>query len=69
MGLGGVADLVGCLMENPDIVLGEGPLDLVRGAAQVRECYQRTLGIKDIQVVSCSGDLALDLPSRVAVPQ
>ena len=39
VGLGEVADLVRCRVKDLDVVLGEGPLDLVRGAAQVREGY------------------------------
>ena len=75
MGLDEVANLVRCRVENLDVVLGVGPLDPVRGAAQVREGNRRrflarlTLGVGDPLVLTCSGVLGLDLSARVAIPQ
>ena len=68
VGLGEVVDIVGCCMKNLDFVLGEGPLDLVRGAAQVQlqEGDQRrylttglTMGVDPLLAVMCTGVLGL----------
>ena len=72
VGLDEVANLVWCRVEYLDVVLGEGPLDPVRGAAQVWEGYRRrflaglNLGIGDLLVLMCSG---VFLSARVAISQ
>ena len=69
MGLGEVADLVGCRVEDLHVVLGQCSLDLVRGTAQVREGDRwRFLTGRSLGMAS-SGVLGLDLPSGVAIPQ
>ena len=69
MGLGEVADLVGCRVEDLHVVLGQGSLDLVGGAAQVREGDGRRFLTGWSLGMAFSGVLGLDLPSGVAIPQ